>query len=498
MKRFLPLLLCFLLPAAVGCNKIADLIDEPVEEDDAYDTRYYANMFAYNIMRTYYLWADETSVSEGMDNWTYGEDPVEKVKSLRYKDASGTEVDKWTRLMEDYHGFLGSITGNTKTYGFDFNLYYVDSSHEAVCAVVTFTYADSPAAQVGLRRGDVILTLDGAQMTPDNYADLLNEKVYGSDSLELGMVDGTTVSMTAQEMYENPVQTVRTLEEGGKKFGYLHFTNFTMDAGKDLEEAFRTFKRNGVEELVLDLRYNGGGYTITSAALASMMAPPEVVSAGEVFTKEVYNEMLTEAFKDDQDTCFEEEFTISGTDGKFQVSALEANPGLKKVWVITTSGTASASEALICGLKPYMELSTVGECSYGKFCGGYLIQAQDWFDSLAKDEDVDIDCEEGGKLTEDWGIYVISSRYSDCKGVTLSMPSGIPADYDAEDNPLDGAQLGDPSETMLARVLALSTGNPLRQTTKGSQASQAAPRLDLVPGQRKGGVMVNNPAPLRW
>lgn len=477
MKRFFTYLLLAVLVIPVGCT------EDPLEPEKEQNVCFYGNLFAFNVMRTYYLW--ESEVSDGLSSWSYGIDPVEKVKSLRYKDSSGNEVDKWTTLYEDCSAFLGTVTGNTKSFGFDFKLYYVDDSHKEICAVVTYTYANSPASKANLKRGDVIMSVDGKVMTPDNYSETVNEKFYGGGSVRFGLSDGRSVSLTAVQMYEDPVQTVLTLDVEGKKMGYLHFTSFTMDACRDLETAFRKFKEDGVEELVLDLRYNGGGYTLTSAVLGSMLAPVEEVKAGSVFNQEIYNKTLAEAFKDDLETCFAEEYEIKASSGSgtYKVHPVQVNPGIRKLWVIATSGTASASEALICGLKPYMDVVLVGKTTYGKFCGGYLIQAEDFFTALGKQDNIEVDTEEGKEKLAGWGLYVIASRYSDKNGVTLSMPSGIPADFEATDNPMDGHALGDPSESMLSRVLALSTG-------KVTKAPISAPSLDPAPPVRREGFGV--------
>lgn len=477
MKRILSYLLLAVLLVPMGCTE--DPLEEPKEEPGI---RYYGNLFAYNIMKTYYLW--ESEVSEGFASWTYGGDPIEKVKSMRYKDSAGNPVDKWTTLYEDCSSFERSITGNGKSFGFEFKLYYKDESHKEICAVVIYTYADSPASKAHLKRGDTIFTVDGKKMTPDNYSDIVNEKFYGGGTVRFGFSDGREVSLTAVQMYENPVQTVLTLDVEGRKMAYLHFTSFTLDACRDLETAFGKFKEDGVEEVVLDLRYNGGGYTITGAVLGSMLAPVEEVKSGSVFNRDIYNKTLSEsdAFKDDSDICFAQEFTINST-SSFKVHPLQVNPGVRKVWVIATSSTASASEALVCGLKPYMDVELVGETTYGKFCGGYLIKADDFFKSLSKQETLDFDNKEAAKIMEGWGLYVIASRYSDKDGVTLSMPNGIPADFKADDNPLDGYALGDPSEAMLSRVLALATG-------KVTKAPLSAPTLDPAPPVHRPGFGV--------
>ena len=476
------LLAALLLPCA--CQRTEDPVDTPTEKG----LSYYTNLFAFNIMHTFYLWVDE--MSDALSDWKYGDDPVEKVEAARYKDADGNLVDKWTRVLPDYHSFLGSLTGNNLSYGFEFSLYYADQAKEKVCMVVKYTYGSSPAAKAGILRGHVITSLDGEELTADNYTTLL-QKFYESQSVRLGFSTGKTVTLEAVQMYENPVQTSRTLTVNGKSIGYLHFTSFTMEATRDLERVFRTFKEKGVEELVLDLRYNGGGYTLTSAVLASMIAPPEDVTAGKIFNKELFNAKLTEENSEHSTTPFATDFHISSGRDSYSVHPGEVNPGIRKLWVITTEETASASEALICGLKPYMDVTLVGEKTYGKFCGGYLIQAQDWYTSLSKQKDNDEDCDKAIELTKDWGIYVISSRYSDCNGVTLSMPSGIPADYQAKDNPLDGTQLGDPAETMFATALALSAGTPV-STKSPATAGSLEPLPHALPAGY--GIRVNQPA----
>ena len=470
MKRILFLAL---LLAAFSCRE-----DLPEAEWKTY----YANTFAYNVMNTYYLWNQE--MAAGLKDWSTLEDPVAKVKSLRYKDAAGNEVDRWTELMEDCSPFVDAITGNGKTYGMEFVLYRVTGSAEDVIMVVTFTYQDSPAQKAGIVRGDVVTALDGRKLTIDNYQALLSEKIYDyPTTVKLSLQGGRTVSMSATEMYANPVHTARVLDAGGKKLGYLHFCNFTLDACEALVEAFRQFKAEGIEELVLDLRYNTGGYALTGAVLGSLIAPLQVVREKAIFNLDIYNSTLSSTM--DVETRFAESFTLPLTGGRKTLDVGGANPGVKRVWAITTGHSASASESLLCGLMPYMDVTLVGSDTYGKFCGGYLIQASDWYSAVDADKS-GIDTAAGKQYTSGWGLYVIASRYADCNGITRSMPSGIPADFPATDEPRDGHQLGDPAESMLAAVLALagdasaspgaasSAGGPAKASGKASAAASSA------------------------
>ena len=120
----------------------------------------------------------------------------------------------------------------------------------------------------------------------------------------------------------------------------------------------------------------------------------------------------------------------------------------------------------------------MGKQTSGKFTGGVLVKATNWFDSL---KDTKMDIEQGKKALPTWGIYVITSRYSDCNGVTLSMPSGISPNYETSDNPFDPIPLGDPSESMLAATLSIATGGPVPASVK-SVSGQVVPEPIYRPG----------------
>lgn len=242
---------------------------------------------------------------------------------------------------------------------------------------------------------------------------------------------------------------------------------------------FREFKSEGVDELILDLRYNGGGYAFTENVLASMIAPPANVLAGDVFQTEVYNSILTEAWKkqgEDTNTYFSTFHELSSQGLKIDVS--DANLGIDKVYVIVTGGTASASEGLIVGLKPYMDVVLVGQRTYGKYCAGILLAPEDFY--TAKYD---------FSLIKDWGMYVMISKFADRDGRNDSIPDGIPVDVEAGDDPFDGCQLGDGNETMLRAALE-AAGKVYPQTAalprrysrnlKAAPLDRGAPRGILV------------------
>ena len=437
-----------------GCRK--QVPDEYSQLDqETRQQRKYVNTFAWNVMNTYYLWRDE--IAPALEKWQTWEEPIQKVADIRYKNAAGKDIDHWTMLTDDFASLEGGVSGHTRTLGMDFLLYYADQTHSRICAVVTYTFKAAPAAQAGLKRGDAIMTVDGLEMTPDNYQKIVRERLLGGGTVKLGLSDGRSVTVTAADMYEDPVQTVRILERpGGKKVGYLHYTSFTLDSCEDLVDVFDDFVREGINDLVLDLRYNGGGYLITEEVLASMLAPVSVVKAGSILYQEVFNSKLAAEMKVEP-TCFETTFTFRSGGELKVVTTAGSNPDLPRLYVLVTRASASASESLVCGLRPYMDVILLGGRTGGKFCAGYLMEASAWYESV-KESLEEGESKKARPYVDNWGIYVMYSRYADCNGVTLSMPDGIAPDVEVDDDPLDGFALGDPGETMLSAALSLIEG----------------------------------------
>ena len=407
------------------------------------------NTFAYNTMSVYYLWKDE--ISDGLSTWRRDDNPISKVKSIRYKGSDGKDIDKWTVLTEDIEAMKTSTQGISTTYGFDFKLYYVDSSQKAVCMVVTLVYPDSPAEKAGFKRSDVFLKIAGQTLTPDNFVHLLYDEFLYAPKCTITDEAGKTYQLTAVEMYENPVLVTKVFEFGGKKVGYLLFNSFTLNACYDLVEAGKFFTSEGIDDLILDMRYNGGGYVVTESVLASMLAPIAEVKAGSVFETAVYNDILAKAWGEDNN-CFAEEFTFKDSGGEHTIYLEGANPGIKHLYAILTGDSASASESILVGLMPYLDVKIFGEQSHGKYCTGIMYSAKDWYTDY--DEVLDDKQRKLGKeFADKWGIYVMVSRYADKNGNTPCMPDGFVPDYPVADNPVEPYQLGDEREAMLSAVL---------------------------------------------
>ena len=481
MKRLNPLMRilagCLLAVLLFSCTERVKT-EEEIQQEQFERTRTGVNYFGANCMSLWYLWADE--ISSGLDLWLSRDllaDPVRKVLKLRYKQG-GKEIDRWTEMTDDFDSFTASVGGVSTTYGCDITLKMLDDDH--VCAIVTVVYAGSPAAAAGMKRGDIIVRIGGKEMTPANYYRMVTQDFLYSPACRLTLRNGNEVSMKAVNMYENPVVYHSVFPVGGKKVGYLVFTSFTYRAIEDLVDVCEGFKAAGISELILDLRYNGGGYVITEEALASMLAPQEAVRSGALFEQEIYNDALTEYYiqkygKDALKTFFKTKFSWT-EDGSILPEECDTRLGhldLNRIYAIIDEGSASASESLLVGLMPYVDITLIGQQSHGKFCTGIMYGAEEWYNDYK--DDLKPDLYAYRKDVANWGLYVMIGRYADKNGQCPAMPDGLKPDYEAEDLPELGYDFGDERDPMLRQALILAGRTDLKTaSTRAAEASVPA------------------------
>ena len=416
------------------------------------DEQFFANHFAHDLLELCYYWNEEIASDLNKLNPNKNTDPIATVDEIRFHKGD-KKIDKWTQLFNNIQQFQDNVSGITTTYGYLPITYQLEKGKKECISAVSFVYNDSPAAKAGLKRGDVIYKINGQTLTTDNY-----EELYNSSSITLSMATvkiggyekvsitptGKDIQLNAIHIYEDPILVDSVYEINGKKVGYLAYTSFDLTSIHELIRIAKDFKTQGIEELILDLRYNGGGYVITENVMASMFAPQDVVTAGKLYEKEKFNKQVTQDLAkkgENGETPFMTEFKFKNDNNQIVViSTKESNIGLKKVYGLISKNTASASEALLGGLMPYMDVEVIGKPSHGKYCTGWMIAAKDAYKKVPKP-------------ISKWGIYVMASIYQNANGETPCMPDGLQPSLSVDDNPILPEQLGDVNEKLLKVAL---------------------------------------------
>jgi C-terminal processing protease CtpA/Prc len=451
MKRFWLFIACISM-LCLSCEKDdADETRKPVSGETLK-----VNNFIFDGVKDYYLWT--STIDWKLIEPKYEPDSYTFFDKLIYK----TE-DHWSMLTDDAQGFTDRLDGISTSFGYEL-IWGKFINSTARYAIVLYVYPGSPAEKAGLKRGDFLIYIDGNKdITDANYMDL-----YNAPSISLGkavltdngklMPDPHPVNMVAVTMYEDPVVKDTIVVKGTHRIGYLCYTNFTRESEKRLLEVFAKFKLQGVTDIVLDLRYNGGGYTETSRLLSSMLAPDAVVRRKDIYLTKTWNDELTAYFKKEGDDTSD-----------YFMDNLPVNMELSRLYVLTLRFSASASEATMIGLNPYMDVIQIGEATHGKYYGGLLLNPMVY--DRGKNTWVT------DKEIENWLMYLMVYRYADRTGNT-SFSGGLIPDYQVEENyNYILPPLGDDRDPLFGKAIELITGESVK-----TRSAQTLPHPHPIDG----------------
>lgn len=288
----------------------------------------------YNLMADWYLWYDSMPVINKADFTS----PEEMMDAMRYQPR---DIWSYVGLYEDFQSYFEE--GTYEGHGFSYK------GDEKGNYWILFVYKSSDLYSAGVRRGWRILKVNGTTIPV-----LANLSDYMSETTDMFLFlkpDGSTVEITSTRklITINSVLHADTLHIDGRIVGHIVFNSFIKPAIAELDNIFGSFKSLGVQELILDMRYNRGGQMNVAQKLASLIAGSS--NSGEVFVKYMYNDKQGD--------------TNSDVLLKSETNSLN----LSELIVLTSGSTASASEAVINGLKPYMTVTTIGSPTYGKPVG---------------------------------------------------------------------------------------------------------------------------------
>ena len=285
----------------------------------------------------------------------------------------------YSQNTEEYNQYYSGVSAG---YGVRF---FLIESNPPRKIIVGYNEPNGPAANNNLSRGVEIVSVDGEAIIDSNDVDTLNAALFPETVGEshtfvvrdLNATEDRTFTMTSAETTTVPVKNTTTFDVAGTKVGYLTFNSHIKPAETQLIDAISELQANNIEELVLDMRYNGGGYLTIAAELGYMVAGS--ISEGEVFDALTFNDKYT--VRDPINNNILEPSRFSSTAAGFDAPT---NPtpagttlpglGLTRVFILASGGTASASEALINGLRGVdVEVILIGEATRGKPYGWYAL-----------------------------------------------------------------------------------------------------------------------------
>lgn len=410
-----------------GCDK----------KEDAEHPNEYVNNWILENMQFWYYWNSALPAS-----------PDKSQEHEAFFNSLLNEEDRFSWIQENFQELLKSLQGVNKEAGFEYVLYRASPGSNDLVVQILYVKPNSPASSAGLQRGDLISRINNQTLTVDNYRDILAEMsepftiLYKELDEETQQFGGQKeASLSVVEYAENPNFLHQVYTYNDRKVGYYVYNLFATGPSSnstaysdEMDQIFANFKAQGITDLIIDLRYNSGGAESATRNLASLIG--KGVNSSKIFSKRQYNADVEKAIKDDP-TLGPNFLLVKFTDKTPNIGAQLRE---SRVYILTGSRSASASELLINGLRPYMDVFLIGNQTVGKNVGSI---------SLYEENDA--------KNT--WGMQPI---------VTKSFNSLDQSDYDNGFNPqiLDADNslflypLGDPRERLLNLALKEITGLP--------------------------------------
>ena len=450
MKKILGLLL---IAIALSCSD---------KDDDAfvYPKESTVQNFMWQGLNLWYFWqADAPNLGDSRftsndDYVAYLEsyiDPEEFFYQTCYKHSkvvgNSSAIDRFSFVEDDYETLVNSLSGVSKSNGLEFGLARNEGSTD-LFGYVRYIIPNSNASTKDIARGDIFTRVNGVQLNDANYISLL----FGnSDTYTLGMADisGTVVTDNDKEvtltksegLQEDPILVAKTVEVNGTKIAYLMYNGFTNSYNEQLNTVFGQFKTAGATELVLDLRYNPGGSVNSSRLLASMVYG---TNTSELYVRQRWNDKIQSMLNKEQ----LEDYFANKTDSGTALNSLNLN----KVYVLATGSSASASELVMNGLAPYVNVFHIGETTRGK---------NEFSVTMVDDVDNDYiyrsDRENKINPSNRWAMQPLMGRNENSEGFS-DYTLGLTPDVVLAEDLADLGVLGDINEPLFARAIQEITG----------------------------------------
>lgn len=318
------------------------------------------------IMQQWYFFNDEPAQQQKYANLDVEgfASTADLLNFLRYQPGEFDRGFSFITTTESDQQFFGE----GQFVGFGFGSKFVDSPFNADLRL-TRVFANSPAAAAGFERGQRVLSINGRTIAEINAAEGLTAALGPATegtarTFRIRALDDSEFEVTISKalLTLDPLPTTTVFDLTNAKVGYLDFRTFISTADPALDDAFAIFEAQGVNALVVDLRYNGGGLVSTAERLADLIAG--FFADGEVLSETRFNSANSAANSVELIQQRSQSLTL-----------------LQQVVFITTASSASASELIINSLRPHTVVTLVGTTTFGKpvgqsafgYCDGELL-----------------------------------------------------------------------------------------------------------------------------
>lgn len=413
--------LLLLIFTGVSCQDDLDDVFSPVSDVEIQN-------FVWEAMNIFYLYrSDVPNLSQRSSSDNDFSDFISSFDSPESLfDNLLSEEDRFSVIVSDFRVLEAALQGQTLSNGMRFGLVLIQDTNQ-VFGYVRYVVNDSSADVQGVERGMIFTEINGTPLSDTNFNELLAPEQYtiGLAQLQNGQLisTGQTILLNKTNLVENPVHIANTLEINGQSIGYLMYNGFRSNFESELNQVFNDFVADGVTDLVLDLRYNGGGSIETAKDLASMITGQ---FEGEVFARENFNENFEEQ------TLFFDNQTGNGENIN--------NLNLNRIFILTTGSTASASELIINTLDPYINVIQIGTSTTGKFQGSTTLYDSSDFRR------------QGANPNHFYALQPLILEIENAVGFT-GFSDGFQPEIELEEDFFNLGILGDPSEPLLLQAL---------------------------------------------
>lgn len=401
----------------------------------------------YYALITTQTWMYETMQQE----YLYYQDIPEK-KSLNFfnkpSDFLNSMVSSKDKKSGSTFSHIDSVfvttrsTSTTPTFGFEGTMVRAENGSYGIR--VLYTQENSPAEEVGLKRGDLIIAANNKKINSSDLFYITSPKeayLFTMGKLnERGFDTLQTVQMPSPRIVENKnIYKSDIMEIAGKRVAYIMYNEFGNNDTENLKQLFKDIAGQSVDDIILDLRYNPGGYVNIAQLVSTNLAPQQAM--GNVFLKMTHNDKINQT----DILNFEQSLLANGSPVNY-----------KNLYVITSSNTASASEIVINCLRPYMagRLIQVGTATFGK--------------NVAQQLYTD---EEKAPMLEFW---MTNSLLSNAEDFSDYYTSGLKPDYEkAENFKGELGELGTAQDSLMIPIIKhIETGSfPTTETPDAASRS---------------------------